>query len=118
MWTHLFTQMPLFPKRGNEFADLACLTLLVWKAPAGVADTIFCYTSPAKRLCAQRPLLFPQRERDCESQILDLIFSVLHRAFGAMNPMVRRTAGFLATKSGFETNGILTISFCEALSAT
>ena len=46
---------------------------------------------------------FSQRERDFESPILDLDFSVLHRAFGAMDPMVRRTVGFRETKSGFET---------------
>ena len=104
MWTYLCTRTPLFSQRGNKFDDLACLTLVILKAPAGVADTVFCYTSPAKRFRSQWPLLFPLRELDCESQILDLNFSVLHRAFGAMNPMVRRTVDFAATNGGVETN--------------
>ena len=47
---------------------------------------------------------FSQRQRDFESPILDLNFSILHRAFGATDPMVRRAAGFPVNKSGFETN--------------
>ena len=59
---------------------------------------------PCETLRCSMVALFPQREHDYESPILDLNFSASHRAFGAMDPMVRRTVGFPATKSGFETN--------------
>ena len=58
---------------------------------------------PCETLASSVAPLFSQREHDSESQILDLNFSILHRAFGAMNPMVRRTVGFTATKSCFKT---------------
>ena len=47
---------------------------------------------------------FLQREHDSQLAILDLNFSVLRGAFGAVDPMVRRTIDFPATKSGLETN--------------
>ena len=62
--------------------------------------------------------LFHTWEHDSASAILDLDFSNLHRVFGAMVPMVRRTGGFGAAKSGFKTNWILTVLFCGVPATT
>ena len=78
----------------------------------------FCHTSPAKSLRPKWGLHFSQRELDFASAILDLIFTNLHSAFGAANPMVRRTFGFGAAKSAFKTNWILTVLFCGASATT
>ena len=46
----------------------------------------------------------PEREHDFESKILGLNFLNLHTAFREMIRMVRRTVGFRAITSCFETN--------------
>ena len=98
--------------------------LLAWLFPNLFIDILRCsahvfvHWSNGFCLVPIAPLFFSQREHDSETCLLDLIFLKLHRAFGATDPMVRRTAGFPATKSGIETNLFLTISFCDALPAT
>ena len=57
-------------------------------------------------------------EHDSASAILDLAFLNLHRVFGAMIPMVRRTGGFGAANSAFKTTWVLTVLFCGVPAAT
>ena len=91
MWTYVFTKIALFSQRCNKIYIRAQLVLVILKLPAGVADTIFFHTSPAKRLESEWLHFFSQREDDSEGVLLDVNFSNLHTAFGAMISMVRRT---------------------------
>ena len=103
-WTLLFIKTSLFPQRGSDPAYLASMYFMVLDASTVAAGANFCHTSPVKRLGAEWPLFFSPWGHDSASAILDLNFSNLHRVFGAMIPMVRRTGGFGAAKSGFKTN--------------
>ena len=77
----------------------------------GCSERIFCHWSNGFSLCSIWAHVFRQREHDFETRVLDLNFYVLHRVAGAMIPMVRRTSGFIATKSILKRNCILTFPF-------
>ena len=94
------SQIVVFRPQEHDSCIFALTQFVLDELPAALANTIFCYTSPAKRLGPGCSPFFLQREHDSQLAILDLNFSVLHGAFGAMDPMVRRTIGFPATKSG------------------
>ena len=108
----------VFPQRRNDSAHLTRVHGMIFYTPRVVADTIFFHTSPAKRLVSVCSLLFPKWEHDFANAIFDLNFPNLHRAFGAANPMVRRTGGFGAANNAFKTQWILTVLFCGVSSAT
>ena len=59
---------------------------------------------PCETLDFKIVAVFLTRGHDSASAILDLNFSKLHRVFGAVIPMVRRTGGLGAAKSAFKTN--------------
>ena len=66
---------------------------------------------PCETLDPNLVAVFPPWEHDSASAILDLNFSNLHRVFGAMIPMVRRTGGFGVAKRAFKINWVLTVLF-------
>ena len=100
IFKHPNSQIVVFRPQEHDSCMFAFTQFVLDELPAALANTVFCYTSPTKRLGAEWPPLFLAREHDSQLAILDVDFSVLHGAFGAMDPMVRRTIGFPATKSG------------------
>ena len=112
------TKNLIFSQRGNDFAHVTLLRGMLLELRIWSSEANFCHWSNAFWLIAICPPLFPQRGLDFESAIVDLNFSDLHRAPRATIPMVRRTSDFIATKSVFKTNCILTILFCDVVSAT
>ena len=113
-----YVKITVFSQRRNDSAHLTRVHVMIFYTPRVVADTIFCHTSHAKRLDPVWSPFFPKWEHDFANAIFDLDFSNLHRAFGAANPMVRRTCGFGAARSAFKTQWVLTVLFCGVSSAT
>ena len=99
----MYTNLIISPT-GMRFLLLHTCQIYSLEAAGGTHRHNFLPHVPCETLDFKNVGVFFTWEHDSASAILDLNFLKLHRVFGAVIPMVRRTGGFGAANSAFKTN--------------